>query len=61
MTEEIDQLFSELSDFKKENYTEAKIEYQQLKKQKGILSKEAYLQKLIVIRDGLTPSIKNNS
>uniref|UniRef100_UPI00404B8933 hypothetical protein n=1 Tax=Gelidibacter sp. TaxID=2018083 RepID=UPI00404B8933 len=60
LTQEIDQLFSELSNFKKENYTKANTDYKHLLKEKDALSKEDYLQKLIVIRDGLTPSIKNN-
>lgn len=60
LTQEIDQLFSELINFKKESYTMAKIEYKHLLNEKETLSKQDYLQKLIVIRDGLTPSIKNN-
>lgn len=57
---EIDVLMQELSKFNEEIYKASKIEYHQLKKQKFTLSKEDYLQKLIIIRDGLTPTIKNN-
>lgn len=60
LTQEIDQLFSELSNFKKESYTRAKTNYKHLLKEKGSLPKEEYLQKLIAIRDGLTPYVKNN-
>ena len=57
---EIDTLMQELSKFNRETYKTSKIEYEKLKKQKFTLSKEDYLQKLIIIRDGLTPTIKNN-
>lgn len=60
LTQEIDELFSELSSFKKDNYIKAKTAYKNLLHEKAALSKEAYLQKLIAIRDGLTPCIKNN-
>ncbi len=60
LTQEIDELFSELSSFKKDNYIKAKTAYKNLLHEKAALSKETYLQKLIAIRDGLTPRIKNN-
>ena len=57
---EIDTLMQELSKFNEEKYKASKIEYQQLKKLKDSLEKEEYLQKLIAIRDRLTPNVKNN-
>ncbi len=57
---EIDTFMQELSKFNRETYKTSKNEYEKLKKQKFTLSKEDYLQKLIIIRDGLTPTIKNN-